>query len=1072
MAGRHLGMNIPLGGLGNPSPFEDTIDHIVGPKGSVLRTAYDKQNNMHKYQLISGVQGGHVYMRWDSFGSQPIGLRRPEDTFAPKSTKKSVSMSSQQRRIRVSSVPPHSDRLPLKHSELTWLKNEARVIATGMDERLVTMPPSETALAVLIMNFNNSQDVDTKVVQKFYKEIQNGEAAIVVRGMGATRKIMRKIRVVVLHVDCQGMLLVSKEKADMETVTEMRLPSLQMFLTESLEDAINRLLDAKLSISGLRELGLEGRIQDVGTIVNESEELQSNTFSGLINYYDTYTVKLSVQPRLAVSRLGFAKVKYENMPSASDSAHLSLTQKDGGVREHCFVTRKKQKNFDVKSKEKKMFWFWVPSWEVFNALPAKQQISALGQSAIDSECWLRQAFRTEGLLEVPEAEEALAQLFKHVGINVDMFGQGKCKSIRALWLELVSQECFILKSGHKLLRVCEIVLIKITRNDKLLIKTSEESDGVINDKKKRLVVVQKWRGEDWQDAVRRALSQKLHLTDKEMREVLKPPVADPSSFYGIVEEPTTLGESYPMPRTFRVYLVAHEMQRGFCSHAWKQDSKHMDDNACFQTDFQSLGTGTKRLHWQWVSTEDAYQIKELKGLQYNWESRSSIKKSSINDKGSAGDFYRISSLLIGVEGSSYGSGSPFGWQHGWAGNSNANAATGGRKWRSYRDNGGRRVPGEFGSMRLWLTEAAYEEFKNVIEILGLGDAKDDLMLALTKPNFDGEQKDNPLGVFSRNAIERRNREKILFQEILSSNANQAREAVLEAVEVQKKKENISDITEKECKGISQKAGMAPRKSVANNTRSAPGVSASLSRPGEVKAKAETACRTSKESHHSKVSLENSCSLDSLASASLASASLSVAETNPDNVGFNQGDSVKSDFIRLSDVQTEPCNSYAESYGFDDFADATKLDENSTLYARNSTMSAESVGCAESAPYLLPVPVMQGMAELQNTRCKPVESGMGTELSSSTMPPASAPIHLGEKKHEVELATSPANDRTLVADDMQEGNMNELVEDTVWGASSCRNCSTSSIRRTCRKAQCVYPGAGQGQSSNMIPFHLT
>ena len=90
---------------------------------------------------------------------------------------------------------------------------------------------------------------------------------------------------------------------------------------------------------------------------------------------------------------------------------------------------------------------------------------------------------------------------------------------------------------------------KISREDKVLVNMGD------GDKKKhRLVVVQKWRGEEWQDAVRRVLAQKLRLSDKEMCDALKPPIGDPSSFCGIVEETQNVGESYPMPKKMRTYF--------------------------------------------------------------------------------------------------------------------------------------------------------------------------------------------------------------------------------------------------------------------------------------------------------------------------------------------------------------------------------------------------------------------------------------------------------------------------------------------------------------------------------------
>lgn len=62
----HLGMDLPLGGLGNPAP----TGHLdVGPAGVPFKRAKRKGQQP---EFMSNIQHGHLYMRWDDFGEKKI----------------------------------------------------------------------------------------------------------------------------------------------------------------------------------------------------------------------------------------------------------------------------------------------------------------------------------------------------------------------------------------------------------------------------------------------------------------------------------------------------------------------------------------------------------------------------------------------------------------------------------------------------------------------------------------------------------------------------------------------------------------------------------------------------------------------------------------------------------------------------------------------------------------------------------------------------------------------------------------------------------------------------------------
>jgi len=77
----HLGMDLPLGGLGNPGPTSKTSHGcMVGPSGVPFRKSRGdmrgpcaelrKKTGQKTYEYVSSIQHGHLYVRWDDFGSQ------------------------------------------------------------------------------------------------------------------------------------------------------------------------------------------------------------------------------------------------------------------------------------------------------------------------------------------------------------------------------------------------------------------------------------------------------------------------------------------------------------------------------------------------------------------------------------------------------------------------------------------------------------------------------------------------------------------------------------------------------------------------------------------------------------------------------------------------------------------------------------------------------------------------------------------------------------------------------------------------------------------------------------------
>mmetsp|Transcript_70575 Transcript_70575/g.204536 ORF Transcript_70575/g.204536 Transcript_70575/m.204536 type:complete len:1547 (-) Transcript_70575:129-4769(-) len=64
----HLGLDLPIGGLGNPAPGNKEGGLDVGPAGVPYKHA--KRGGQPEY--MNNLQQGHLYMRWDDFGERKV----------------------------------------------------------------------------------------------------------------------------------------------------------------------------------------------------------------------------------------------------------------------------------------------------------------------------------------------------------------------------------------------------------------------------------------------------------------------------------------------------------------------------------------------------------------------------------------------------------------------------------------------------------------------------------------------------------------------------------------------------------------------------------------------------------------------------------------------------------------------------------------------------------------------------------------------------------------------------------------------------------------------------------------
>merc|ERR1740129_542726 len=69
----HLGMDIPVGGMANPGPAHKAGSVFVGPTG----VPFKRKRRKNEITFLKEYQYGHMYLRWDDFGTRSIPLLLP-----------------------------------------------------------------------------------------------------------------------------------------------------------------------------------------------------------------------------------------------------------------------------------------------------------------------------------------------------------------------------------------------------------------------------------------------------------------------------------------------------------------------------------------------------------------------------------------------------------------------------------------------------------------------------------------------------------------------------------------------------------------------------------------------------------------------------------------------------------------------------------------------------------------------------------------------------------------------------------------------------------------------------------
>eukprot|EP00448_Togula_jolla_P008846 CAMPEP_0170595442 /NCGR_PEP_ID=MMETSP0224-20130122/14564_1 /TAXON_ID=285029 /ORGANISM="Togula jolla, Strain CCCM 725" /LENGTH=729 /DNA_ID=CAMNT_0010919623 /DNA_START=44 /DNA_END=2233 /DNA_ORIENTATION=+ len=160
--------------------------------------------------------------------------------------------------------------------------------------------------------------------------------------------------------------------------------------------------------------------------------------------------------------------------------------------------------------------------------------------------------------------------------------------------------------------------------------------------------------------------------------------------------------------------------------------------------------GTKRIDFAWVWEHVA--LEEVRGGQLWQQARQHS------------EIHRVSSVLLGLEGSAPQMRSPFGTLHDASGSSSKVSAVGNRKWRAYRVNSALQIPSDEGGIHVKITRQSFDDLVEACRLLDLSDPQVDLLRAAG-------------AALPRRLLDKRFQEQQFFRHILGRSGPQASRAV-------------------------------------------------------------------------------------------------------------------------------------------------------------------------------------------------------------------------------------------------------------------------------------------------------
>jgi len=433
-----------------------------------------------------------------------------------------------------------------------------------------------------------------------------------------------------------------------------------------------------------------------------------------------------------------------------------------------------------------------------------QKFLNMGEATVD-ERWARYAYQTNGMVRYPPSAEALAILLRRCGIDISKFGTGTYKPLRDFWLELTNEESFLQMSNCKPVRVAEATFVRLQwrqssengtdatgekeKKEKpktyVLVQVREERpDGKVTERKK-LLSTRKGKEETWEDSAIRCIVQDLCITKQQLKSHLARKTSSLAG-YLFFEEWLKESISYPgIQGSYRTHLVTVMLKTCFGASVVSGATKRFESNLRRSGSSHSLSpgyartpssgalpsvssAGVTRADAKVVKTRREIQEKGVKTMDFEWiaeDQLQSVKGVDLWAKANARrDRRRISSVLMGLEGSGPGMKSPFGGTHDASGKSKPTSAVGNHKWKAFRLNNALQVPSDENGMRMRITREMFKELQETCRRIEILDPGLDLLAQ------SGQTRD-------RSYLDHAFAEREFFKHILSSSSLHAKEVL-------------------------------------------------------------------------------------------------------------------------------------------------------------------------------------------------------------------------------------------------------------------------------------------------------
>jgi len=272
---------------------------------------------------------------------------------------------------------------------------------------------------------------------------------------------------------------------------------------------------------------------------------------------------------------------------------------------------------------------------------------------------------------------------------------------------------------------------------------------------KRLFSTRKRREETWEASAIRCLAEELHLSEQQVRGLLSNRVGEKPEcvFYEERQESEEFPGLQCLCRTHLVSCALREDARA-SPHAptlglQPEEGSEQPAEYIVQREASSSMPLQESLSLEWL---DVWELEGVRGADL-WERVLQEQES-----------HRVSSVLLGLEGTAPNMKSPFGVEHDASGKSAETSALGNHKWRAYRAQGALQIPSDTGGMRMRITRRMFEDLIAACTCMELGCPSLDLV--------SGRDCCHPRWVLDHRFAERE-----FFKRILASSGREARQVV-------------------------------------------------------------------------------------------------------------------------------------------------------------------------------------------------------------------------------------------------------------------------------------------------------